>query len=64
LSKVLAGHPSYEVLSGEIIYEGKDLLELEPDERAREGVFLRFNIRSKFRACRIRSFCGLLTTKK
>lgn len=42
LSKVLAGHPNYEVLSGEVIYEGRDLLELEPDERAREGVFMAF----------------------
>src|SRR5215216_2840666 len=42
LSTVLAGHPSYEVLSGEVIYEGQDLLELEPDERAREGIFLAF----------------------
>ena len=42
LAKVLAGHPSYEVLQGEVIYEGKDLLELEPDERAREGIFLAF----------------------
>jgi Fe-S cluster assembly ATP-binding protein len=42
LAKVLAGHPSYEVTKGEIIYEGKNLLELEPDERAREGVFLAF----------------------
>jgi Fe-S cluster assembly ATP-binding protein len=42
LAKVLAGHPSYEVLQGEVTYEGKDLLELEPDERAREGIFLAF----------------------
>jgi Fe-S cluster assembly ATP-binding protein len=42
LAKVLAGHPSYEVLQGEVIYEGKNLLELEPDERAKEGVFLAF----------------------
>ena len=42
LAKVLAGHPSYEVTKGEVLYEGKDLLELEPDERAREGVFLAF----------------------
>ena len=42
LAKVLAGHPGYEVISGEVIYEGKDLLELDPDERAREGVFLAF----------------------
>jgi Fe-S cluster assembly ATP-binding protein len=42
LAKVLAGHPAYEVTSGEILYEGKNLLELPPDERAREGVFMAF----------------------
>ena len=42
LAKVLAGHPSYEVTAGEVIYQGRNLLELEPDERAREGLFLAF----------------------
>src|SRR5829696_2947630 len=42
LAKVLAGHPSYEVTAGEVLYEGRNLLELAPDERAREGVFLAF----------------------
>lgn len=42
LAKVIAGHPNYEVLEGEILYEGKNLLEMEPDERAREGVFMAF----------------------
>lgn len=42
LAKVLAGHPSYEVVKGEILYQGNDLLELDPDERAREGVFMAF----------------------
>jgi Fe-S cluster assembly ATP-binding protein len=42
LAKILAGHPSYEVTKGEVLFEGRDLLELEPDERAREGVFLAF----------------------
>jgi Fe-S cluster assembly ATP-binding protein len=42
LAKVLAGHPSYEVTQGEVIYQGENLLELDPDERAREGVFLAF----------------------
>lgn len=42
LAKVLAGHPSYEVKKGKIFYEGKDLLELDPDERAREGIFMAF----------------------
>ncbi|CAN5580204.1 Fe-S cluster assembly ATPase SufC [soil metagenome] len=42
LAKVLAGHPSYQVTTGEVLYEGKNLLELDPDERAREGVFMAF----------------------
>lgn len=42
LSKVLSGHPAYEVTDGEVLYKGKNLLELEVDERAREGLFLAF----------------------
>ncbi len=42
LAKALAGHPSYEVTEGEVIYEGRNLLEIEPDERARLGVFMAF----------------------
>src|SRR5688572_6865415 len=42
LAKVLAGHPSYEVTAGEVIYEGRYLLEMPPDERARAGVFMAF----------------------
>jgi Fe-S cluster assembly ATP-binding protein len=42
LSKVLAGHPSVEVTEGSIIYQGQDLLALDPDERARLGVFMAF----------------------
>lgn len=42
LAKVLAGHPAYEVTEGEVRYNGEDLLELDPDERARQGVFLAF----------------------
>jgi Fe-S cluster assembly ATP-binding protein len=42
LAKVLTGHPGYEVLSGEVLYEGKNLFDLDPDERARAGVFLAF----------------------
>ncbi len=42
LAKVLAGHPSYEVTKGQVLYEGRDLLEMAPDERAREGVFMAF----------------------
>ena len=42
LSSVIAGHPSYRVTSGEIIFKGKDLLKMTPDERANSGVFLAF----------------------
>jgi Fe-S cluster assembly ATP-binding protein len=42
LAKILAGHPAYEVTAGEVNYEGQNLLELQPDARAREGVFLAF----------------------
>jgi len=42
LAKVLAGHPQYEVTEGQVLYEGRNLLELPPDERARAGVFMAF----------------------
>ena len=42
LAQVLAGRDSYEVTQGEILFEGKDLLELEPEERACEGIFMAF----------------------
>jgi len=41
-SKVLAGHPAYKVTGGEVLFHGQDLLEMEPEERARAGVFLAF----------------------
>lgn len=42
LANVLAGRDSYEITEGTISYEGKNLLELAPEERAREGIFLAF----------------------
>ncbi|PQJ36137.1 Fe-S cluster assembly ATPase SufC [Salinibacter sp. 10B] len=42
LAAVLAGREEYEILDGEILYDGEDLLELEPEERAEEGIFLAF----------------------
>jgi Fe-S cluster assembly ATP-binding protein len=42
LSNVILGHPAYEVTAGQIIFDGVDLLELEPDERSRAGLFLAF----------------------
>ncbi len=41
-SKVLAGHPAYEVTGGEVIFLGQNLLEMEPEERALSGIFLAF----------------------
>jgi Fe-S cluster assembly ATP-binding protein len=42
LAGVLAGRPTYEVIGGSVLYEGKDLLTMRPEVRAREGVFLAF----------------------
>ena len=42
LSNVLVGHPAYIVTEGEVIYKGKNLLELSPEDRSHEGVFLSF----------------------
>jgi Fe-S cluster assembly ATP-binding protein len=42
LARALAGHPHYEVTGGEVAYRGRDLLAMDPDERAREGVFMAF----------------------
>ena len=41
-SKVLAGHPAYEVLSGNILFKGSSILELEPEDRSHLGIFLAF----------------------
>ncbi len=42
LSKVLAGHPDYEITGGEVLYRGKNLLEMEADERSLAGIFMAF----------------------
>ena len=42
LAQVLAGHPAYAVTAGEVHYDGQNLLELSPEDRARAGVFLAF----------------------
>src|SRR5437016_1280638 len=42
LAGVLAGREAYEVTQGQVLFEGKDLLEMDPEERAREGLFLAF----------------------
>ena len=42
LAKVLVGHPSYEVMGGEVIYNGENLLEMDPEQRALKGIFMGF----------------------
>jgi Fe-S cluster assembly ATP-binding protein len=42
LAQVLAGRETFDVTQGEVLFEGKDLLDLDPEERAREGIFLAF----------------------
>ena len=42
LARALAGHPAYEVTGGSVTYDGKDLLEMAPEDRARDGVFMAF----------------------
>lgn len=42
LAYTLAGHPAYDPTAGQVIYDGQDLLEMEPDERSRAGLFLAF----------------------
>lgn len=42
LAKVIAGHPGYEATAGSVFFQGEDLLEMEPDERAQAGVFMAF----------------------
>src|ERR1044072_6973409 len=47
LAKVLAGHPDYTVTGGEVLMDGESVLELEPDERARKGIFMAFQYPSE-----------------
>jgi Fe-S cluster assembly ATP-binding protein len=42
LAQVLAGHPGYQVTEGSVLYDGRDLLEMDPEVRAQEGIFLAF----------------------
>src|SRR5947209_20451453 len=42
LAGVLAGRDAFDVTEGQVLYNGKDLLEMDPEERAREGIFLAF----------------------
>lgn len=59
LTKVIMGHPRYEVLSGEISFNGEDVLEMEPDERSRLGLFLAFQYPKEIKGV---NFLQYLTT--
>src|ERR1051325_4346926 len=56
LAKVLAGHPDYVVSSGSVTMDGENMLELEPDERARRGLFLAFQYPSEIPGVTIANF--------
>ncbi len=56
LSKAIAGHPDYVITSGDVLIDGKSILEMEPDERARAGVFLAFQYPSEIPGVSIANF--------
>ena len=56
LAKAIAGHPDYTVTGGEVLLDGKSILELEPDERARAGLFLAFQYPSEIPGVTIANF--------
>jgi len=56
LAKVITGHPGYEVTDGEILFNGEDVLELEPDERSRSGIFMAFQYPAEIPGVSISNF--------
>jgi Fe-S cluster assembly ATP-binding protein len=56
LSKAIAGHPDYTITSGDVLLDGKSILETEPDERARAGLFLAFQYPSEIPGVSIANF--------
>jgi Fe-S cluster assembly ATP-binding protein len=56
LSKAIAGHPDYTITSGDVLIDGKTILGMEPDERARAGVFLAFQYPSEIPGVTIANF--------
>ncbi|HET6849424.1 MAG TPA: Fe-S cluster assembly ATPase SufC [Gaiellales bacterium] len=59
LAHVLMGHPAYEVTDGEVVFQGEQVLELEPDERARLGLFLAFQYPSSIPGVTVANFLRL-----
>jgi Fe-S cluster assembly ATP-binding protein len=56
LSKAIAGHPDYQIISGDVLLDGKSILDMEPDERARAGLFLAFQYPSEIPGVSIANF--------
>jgi len=56
LSKAVAGHPDYAITSGDVLLNGKSILEMEPDERARAGIFLAFQYPAEIPGVSIANF--------
>jgi Fe-S cluster assembly ATP-binding protein len=56
LSKAIAGHPDYAITSGDVLIDGRSILEMEPDERARAGIFLAFQYPSEVPGVSIANF--------
>jgi len=56
LSKAIAGHPDYTITQGDVLLDGKSILEQEPDERARAGIFLAFQYPSEIPGVSIANF--------
>ena len=56
LSKAIAGHPDYTVTQGDVLLDGKSILKMEPDERARAGIFLAFQYPSEIPGVSIANF--------
>src|SRR5229473_2486960 len=64
LAKVLAGHPDYQVTAGSVTMDGENLLEFEPDERARKGIFLAFQYPSEVPGVTIANFLRAATQSR
>ena len=56
LSKAIAGHPDYVITSGDVLLDGKSILAMEPDQRARAGIFLAFQYPSEIPGVTIANF--------
>ncbi|HEY3757069.1 MAG TPA: Fe-S cluster assembly ATPase SufC [Opitutaceae bacterium] len=56
LSKAIVGHPDYAITSGDVLLDGRSILEMEPDERARAGLFLAFQYPSEIPGVTIANF--------